>query len=455
MNNNIQMSQKNNNINIENLDTLESFDDLDILDCNDYFQNIYDRIITTDIKNDDNSCPNCKSTEFIEDSTLGFIVCNCGQVISNLFDHRSETRVYEDDQKQQNVRCSKVTNVLLPQSSLGTRLPDNVKGSLKKLQIWNAMPYRERSLYNDFKKINACCEKMGLKKNIQETANIYYTMAKSCKYEDNQNKYIIMRGKNNRGVQGGTICLSCKKNNIPFNAKDICDHFNLSIKELNNGIKTLISLLKSKKFDVEIENLKSDSYIRKYCLESNVKPEYMDEAIRISNNINKLNLASEHNQFSIAACSMLIMAENNNIVSMSKKKLRMMFGVSEVTISKTYKKIEKVKHILNDDKKVSDIYNKINRVKVEDNIINPQLLDRMKQFNIPIPVPKTNIKYIVKKEKVMDDISEEYSNEDSNDSNKDSNNDSNKDSNEEQEDIKIVLKNDKKAKPPTKKNIKN
>jgi len=438
MNNNIQMSQKNNNIIIENLDTLESFDDLDILDCNYYFQNIYDRIITTDIKNDDNSCPNCKSTEFIEDSTLGFIVCNCGQVISNLFDHRSETRVYEDDQKQQNVRCSKVTNVLLPQSSLGTRLPDNVKGSLKKLQIWNAMPYRERSLYNDFKKINACCEKMGLKKNIQETANIYYTMAKSCKYEDNQNKYIIMRGKNNRGVQGGTICLSCKKNNIPFNAKDICDHFNLSIKELNNGIKTLISLLKSKKFDVEIENLKSDSYIRKYCLESNVKPEYMDEAIRISNNINKLNLASEHNQFSIAACSMLIMAENNNIASMSKKKLRIMFGVSEVTISKTYKKIEKIKHILNDDNKVSEVYNKMTRVKVEDDIINPQILERMIQFNIPIPVPKTNIKYIVKKEKVMDDISEDEEDDDDDDDD------------DEQEDIKIVLKNDKKPKPQPK-----
>jgi transcription initiation factor TFIIIB Brf1 subunit/transcription initiation factor TFIIB len=440
------MSQKNNNIIIENLDTLENFDDLDILDCNIYFQNIYDKIITTNINDEDNSCPNCKSTEFIEDVVLGFIVCNCGQVISNLYDHRSETRVYEDDQKQ-NVRCSKATNLLLPQSSLGTRLPYNVKGSLQKLQIWNAMPYRERSLYNDFKKINTCCDKMGLKKNIQETANIYYAMAKSCKYEDNQNKYIIMRGKNNRGVQGGTICLSCKKNNIPINVKDICEHFNLSVKELNNGIKTLISLLKSKKFDVEIENLKSDSYIRKYCMESNVKPEYMEEAIQISNNINKLNLASEHNQFSIAACSMLVMAENNNIGSMSKKKLKLMFGVSEVTISKTYKKIEKVKHILNNNAKVLEIYNKINKSKQKEETIDPLLLERMKKFNIPInneneEIAKenhinkdTNIKYKIKKDKKIEDNNEE--------------------NHEENDNIKIVLKNDKtKIKKPTKKNEK-
>ena len=52
-----------------------------------------------------------------------------------------------------------------------------------------------------------------------------------------------------------------------------------------------------------------------------IEPEYMDEAIKISNNINKLNLASEHNQFSIAACSMLIMAENNNIVSFFDDKI--------------------------------------------------------------------------------------------------------------------------------------
>jgi len=380
-------------IDLDNLDELDKLDDLDILDCSSYFQNIYDKIVkkeNNDNKEEpneikDSCCPTCFSSEFIEDTSSGYIICECGQVISNIYDYRSEVRIYDDDSKTDNLRCNKVTNVLLPKSSLGIRLPNNIKGSLKKLQAWSAMPYRERSLYNDFKKINGCCDKLGFKKNIQESANIYYSIAKSCKYTsgNNMGKFIITRGKNNRGIQAGSICISCKKNNTPFITKDICEYFNLNIKELNNGVKNILDLLKEKEFAIDVTSLKSESYIKKYCVDLNVKEDLMNQAIKISQNINKLNLASEHNQFSIAATSMLVMGENNNIASMTKKKLREMFGVSEVTISKTYKKIEKIKHILSDDKEVERIMNKMKLDESEEEEeIDPIILERMKKFNI-------------------------------------------------------------------------
>jgi transcription initiation factor TFIIIB Brf1 subunit/transcription initiation factor TFIIB len=384
------LKNSTNNIDLENLDELDKLDDFDILDCSSYFQNIYDQVVkkennnTEKSKQNESCCPTCFSSEFIEDVSSGYIICECGQVISNIYDYRSEVRIYDDDSKTDNLRCNKVTNVLLPQSSLGTRLPNNIRGSLKKLQAWSAMPYRERSLYNDFKKINVCCDKLGFKKNIQESANIYYSIAKSCKYTQGSNvgKYIITRGKNNRGIQAGAICISCKKNNTPFIAKDICDHFKLNIKELNNGVKTILELLKLKEFAIDVSSLKSESYIKKYCIDLNVREDLMNQAIKISKNINKLNLASEHNQFSIAATSMLVMGENNNIPSMTKKKLREMFGVSEVTISKTYKKIEKVKHILSDDNAVDIIIKKMKQDEMIEEDIDPIILERMKKFNI-------------------------------------------------------------------------
>lgn len=400
-------SLKNTHINstFEDLDELDKLDDLDILDCSTYFQNIYDKVVNKNEKKEeqsnpnDSKCPTCFSSEFIEDIASGYIICECGQVISNIYDYRSEIRIYDEDSKTDNLRCNKVTNVLLPQSSLGTRLPSNIRGSLKKLQAWSAMPYRERSLYNDFKKINLCCEQLGFKKNIQESANIYYSIAKSCKYAEGSNtgKFIITRGKNNRGIQAGSICISCKKNNSPFIAKEICEYFKLNVKELNNGVKNILELLKVKQFDIDVSSLKSESYIKKYCMDLNVKEELMNEAIKISRNINKLNLASEHNQFSIAATSMLIMGENNNIPSMNKKKLREMFGVSEVTISKTYKKLEKVKQVLNNDKEVERILINMKEDQDIEEEIDPIILERMKKFNIKpsgelMTLPKIKIK---------------------------------------------------------------
>jgi transcription initiation factor TFIIIB Brf1 subunit/transcription initiation factor TFIIB len=378
---------------IDNYDDLNSLDDLDNLDCGKYFQNIYDNIIKDcdNIATNKSKCSRCDSSEFIEDHTNGIIICSCGEVINNLYDSSPDVRSYDDDNKQDNKRFNKVTNELLPQSSLGAKLPNNIKGNLKKLQNWGAMPYRERSLYNDFKIINEKCENLGLSKNIQQSSNIFYAAAKSCKHPDGENigKHIITRGKNNKGIQGGSIWISCKKNNTPICTKDIADQFNLTIKELNKGIKSLKKLLKIKNMSVQLNVIGSEQYVKKYCTEMNIKEYYMEQAIKIAKNIDRLNIITEHTQFSIAATSVLIMAELNSITNMTKKSLRSMFGVSNVTISKTYKKLEKIKHILIDDLKVDKLIKKINKLNDEQEL-SEDIKKRMKLFGIKCEEDDTN-----------------------------------------------------------------
>ena len=372
------------NNNLHNFHNFDNIDDLDNLDCSKYFQNIYNNLVKDEEINIDRSiCTNCGSSEFVEDQLLGVIVCSCGQVVDNLYDYRPETRTYDDDTKQDMNRYNKVTNELLPLSSLGTRLPSNIRGTLQKLHNWSAMPYRERSLYNDFKKINLACDNLNLKKNIQQASNIFYAAAKSCKHEggDNDGKHIITRGKNNKGIQGGSIWIACKTNNTPIIAKDIADKFNLTVKELNKGIKSLIKLLNIKNMTVQLKVIGSEEYVQKYCNQMNIKEEYTNQAIKIAKNIDRLNIITEHTQFSIAATSVLIMAELNCINNMTKKALKNLFGVSNVTIGKTYKKLEKIKHILIDDDKVNKIVDKINILNKE-LVISDEIKERMKKFGI-------------------------------------------------------------------------
>ena len=373
-----------NNINDIELKNINISNDLDNLDCSKYFNNIYNNIMINCENNatDKSKCSRCNSSEFIEDHTNGIIICECGEVINNLYDSTSDIRTYDDDIKE-NKRCTKVTNELLPQSSMGARLPNNIKHNLKKLQNWGAMPYRERSLYNDFKIINEKCIALGLNKNIQQSSNIFYAAAKSCKHAegDHEGKHIITRGKNNKGIQGGSIWISCKKNNIPISIKDIAEQFGLCIKELNKGIKSLKRLLEIKNMSVQLNVTGSDEYVQKYCLEMNIKEDYMNQAIKIARNIDKLNIVTEHTQFSIAATSVLLMAELNSITAVIKKSLKNMFGVSNVTIGKTFKKLEKIKHILIDDIKVDLLLKKINKLNNEQEI-SEDIKKRMEKFGI-------------------------------------------------------------------------
>ncbi len=371
--------------NFDSLDNLDNLDDLDNLDCSKFFQDIYNNLIkTTETDSFDRSkCSRCNSSEFVEDYSLGIVVCNCGEVINNLYDYSPDNKSYDDDSKQETKRYNKVTNELLPLSSLGTKLPYNIRGNLQKLQNWGAMPYRERSLYNDFKLINEKCEKLNLSKNIQQSANIFYAAAKSCKHQsgDNAGKHIITRGKNNKGIQGGSIWIACKKNNIPISTKDIAELCGLTIKELNKGIRSLIKLLGIKNMPVQINVIGSEEYVRKYCTEMNIKDEYTNQAIKIARNIDKLNIITEHTQFSIAATSVLIMAELNSITSMTKKSLKTMFGVSNVTISKAYKKLEKIKHLLIDDDKIGKLVDKLNKLN-EETQLSDDIIKRMNKFGI-------------------------------------------------------------------------
>ena len=428
---NMNKSEKNNIDDIDNIniDDIENLDNLDNLDCSKFFNDIYNNIMTNDNTIRLSKCTRCDSDDFIEDYTNGIIICTCGQVINNLYDSTNDVRQYEDDNKQENKRHNKVTNELLPQSSLGAKLPYNIKGNLHKIQSWSAMPYKERSLNNDFKIINLVCEKLNLSKNIQNSANIYYAAAKSCKHQDGENegKNIITRGKNNKGIQGGCIWISCKKYNIPVLSKDISENFNLTIKELNKGIKSLKRLLEIKNMSVQLNVIGSEEYVRKYCTTLNVKTEYMEQSIQIAKNIDKLNIITEHTQFSIAATSVLIMAELNSITNVTKKSLKEMFGVSNVTISKTYKKLEKIKHILIDNNKVNKLVEKIKKLNDEQELTNDIKL-RMEKFNIDL---KNNEK--ITNKQIDSDL----------ESNKSDKSDNNK--------LKILIKNKKDIKIPLKK----
>ena len=102
--------------------------------------------------------------------------------------------------------------------------------------------------------------------------------------------------------------------------------------------------------------------------------EYANQDVNITKNIQKLNVASVHTPLSVAAGSILLIAEMNNI-PLTKKLIAKNFKVSEVTITKAYRKLETYKDIITNDE-LTDKFLKVLESKREKSSIPDDLRKR-------------------------------------------------------------------------------
>lgn len=407
---NIELNDKFRNIN--------DFNDLTDAALRDIFDDIDFDIQKNKIVAEDNKdlCPKCNKTNcIVEDMVYSILVCtNCGQVTGNLVDQNPEWRQFEDDNKNES-RCSMPVNKLLPQSSLGTSIAGNFKSRLKTLHTWSQMPYKERSLNTVFKIIQSKCQKGNIVKCIEDDAKIMYKSISECKHVKGKNKgkFIIIRGTNRQSLIAACVFFACRRNGKTRSPKEIADLFDLKYTEITKGCKNFLRLMKIRKLGINIGTSQPEHFVTRFCNELKIKKQYIDQAVQISKNIRKLNIASVHTPFSTATSSILLMAELNDLRSISKKKLSNKFKVSEVTITKTYRKIEQYKRALIDDKMTDKLVKMIDQNKQNDKIPNT-VLERFKKFDME-PVEKNG-----KVDKIIEhnkDIENAVDNSNSSDSN--------------------------------------
>ena len=333
-------------------------------------------------------CHNCDSVDnIIEDFSLGIVVCKkCGQVVDNIIDSNPEWRSFEDDAKGNTAnRCGSGVSSLLPQSSLGTTIGGGkFKSRIKTLHNWSAMPYRERSLHQVFKKFQEKCAFTGILKCIEDDAKIMYKTISECKHIEGKNKgkFIIIRGKNRISLIAACIFFACKRKGMTRSPKEMANIFNINYTDITKGCKNFQKYIKKGNININTGFSLPEDFVARFCKELNIKDKYIEHAVQIAKNIRNMNIASVHTPFSIATSSILLMVDLNNLENITKKKIAHKFGVSEVTISKTFKKIEEYKHILNSQDKVNEfIKNKL--IEKMNQKIPTELLSRFEKFNIP------------------------------------------------------------------------
>ena len=276
-----------------------------------------------------NSCTNCSSNEIYYDSGSNYCrSCgyHLGTLISNEYLNCNEKNIYD--------RFSIPVSAHMPQSSLGTsislhRYYDFYR--LRKFHIWNQMPYKERSLYKSFQIITSNANKENISNSIIELAKTYYSNFASLK---------ITRGVNRSSVIAACIYFACKENNVPRSSKEIADMFNLNICDMTKGCKIYSSIVKKKYNYTNTNN--PLHYIKRFCSKLNINDELVSLIEYSALKSVYLKIVKENTPASIATGSIYFICYifmEKNKVSKLKKKISENCKISEVTISKCFKKM--------------------------------------------------------------------------------------------------------------------
>jgi len=297
------------------------------------------------------ACEFCESNLAFSDE--GFLTCTnnkCGIIYKDLVDQSAEWRYYgaDDNQHSDPTRCGMPINPYLQESSYGCKILYNGTMSYEMRKIrryteWQSMPYKEKSQYDEFQIITTMAHNAGIPKMIIDDAIRYHKKISEYK--------LTFRGDNRDGIIAASIYIACRINNLPRTAKEIANIFHLDITSSTKGCKNAIAIINSIEKDMEnvdktnFGTTKPESFIERFCSKLNINNELTNLCKFIAMKIEKENIMPENTPHSIAAGVVYFISQLCSL-NLSKKEVKVVSEISEVTINKCYKKLEKLKDTL-------------------------------------------------------------------------------------------------------------
>jgi transcription initiation factor TFIIB len=293
---------------------------------------------------DNDRCIACNSPLMLMDD--GFPTCTsdqCGIMYKDILDYSPEWRFYGTDDKNANdpTRCGNPINPLLVQSSFGCKVLSSNRSSyemkkIRKWTEWQSMPHKEKSLYDEFQFITVMAQNAGIPK-------IFIDNAMTIHKDISEQK--MFRGLNRDGIKAASIYISCRLNGCPRTSHEIAQIFRLDKTSATTGCSMAVNILHNIERDLDPSKQTElcvtlpSSFIDRYCSRLNFNPEQTMLAKFITKKIEQQQLITDNIPHAIAAGIIFFVAHNCNN-NVTKQEIKVISGVSEVTINKCFKKLE-------------------------------------------------------------------------------------------------------------------
>jgi transcription initiation factor TFIIB len=237
-------------------------------------------------------------------------------------------------------RCGMPVNPLLKESSFGCSIRASGSSTyemrkLKKYSDWQAMPYKEKTLYDDFKYIAARATIVGLPKIITDVAMRYYALL---------SENSTFRGLNRDGIVAASIYISCRVNGVPRTPKEISEIFGIDTTSATKGCKNAVAIIRELEQgddsmnDMVFTAITPTTFIDRYSNRMGLGDELSRLCKFICVIVNKKGIIPGNTPHSIAAGVLYYVCEKFQ-TKITKSAISQSIDISEVTISKCHKQL--------------------------------------------------------------------------------------------------------------------
>lgn len=284
---------------------------------------------------DEIQCESCQSKRILTDE--GVHVClDCNTIQGRVIEMGAEWRYYgnEDHREEDPTRCGMPFNDLLPQSSLGSMIGSRRNESrevrrIRMNQMWNSMPYWERTLYKVFDELIQSTSLHSVPSKVLNDAKVLYKRASEKK---------ISRGENKEGLIASCIYYACHMNNVPRSTKEVARMFRIDPNVLTKGNARFQILV-----NLNVKSASAEDFISRFGSRLNMNYEHIMECKQFANVLEENDIITENSPTSIAA-GIIYYFTTVKQLDLNKKQIAEACEVSEVTITKCFKRLQKMKN---------------------------------------------------------------------------------------------------------------
>jgi len=297
-----------------------------------------DNVSNFDIKE---ICINCKKTEYLINDGEMIVCTDCGVENNRIIDYNPEWRFYgADDTKKSSDpnRCGMPTNQIISESSLSTVILGHGFEVYRKLNTWNGLTYKEKSMISILNKIAHKANIGNVPQSIiDSTMKMYQIISKDY----------IKRGTSRESLIAACFFNALKDNNLIRSNEEVAKLFDIKSKKLSKGCNEFAELMfaKDKDYVKKMRPIDPKDLIERFCSIMDLDEKYISIGSRITFLVDKLGICQENNPKSIAVGCIYFISQNYNL-GFNKKEIADHCNTSEVTVSNTYNQMNKFKQYL-------------------------------------------------------------------------------------------------------------